>query len=459
MTIRNKILLAFSASAILLTAISFIIVYWLFSAYREEEFQQQQNEKIQVTIRLIDHFKQQSEEISYMVDAQDIHDFYDEKLLIYDDTKQLIFSSLDDLAIGKRKEILNELSPAVRWIEAKEHQYDLVGVYLENNGKSYYAISKAYDALGYDKLDFLRQILIIIFLIIVVSVLIISLYLANHLSRPINRLAFLLNRYNLNEASGTPLKNKTSTKELRYLTDRFNELLKRSGEAFAFQKNTINHISHQLKTPVAVLVSELEKLQRQHNISTIKQDLKKQTRKAKSLGDIISTLLEIAKIESGKNFLQQPIRIDEIIFDLLEHFKSPYPDFDFHLTFSPESFTESQMEIKGSALLFKQALENILHNCIVYSESPRASVTISTSDPQTIKLTITNNGQTLTSDEEKLLFHYFFRGQNSQGKSGNGLGLVLTQKIVHLHQGRIRYLNTNGLNSFEISFPLAKCFH
>src|SRR5690606_5124353 len=120
MTIRNKILLAFSASAILLTAISFIIVYWLFSAYREEEFQQQQNEKIQVTIRLIDHFKQQSEEISHMVDAQDIHDFYDEKLLIYDDTKQLIFSSLDDLAIGKRKEILNELSPAVRWIEAKE---------------------------------------------------------------------------------------------------------------------------------------------------------------------------------------------------------------------------------------------------------------------------------------------------------------------------------------------------
>ena len=99
MNIRNKILGAFSVSAILLTAIAFGIVYWLFSAYREEAFQQQQSEKIQATLKLIEHFKQQSEEISYIMDAQDIHDFYDEKLLIYDGNKSLNFSRLEDLAI------------------------------------------------------------------------------------------------------------------------------------------------------------------------------------------------------------------------------------------------------------------------------------------------------------------------------------------------------------------------
>lgn len=456
MNIRNKILFAFSASTILLVSIAFIIVYWLFSAYREEEFQQQQNEKIHSTIKLVDRFKKQSETISYIMDAQDINDFYDEKLLIYDGTKELVFSSLDDLNINKRKEILNELSPGKRWIETKESDYDLVGVYIENSGKSYYAISKAYDALGYDKLIFLRQALIIIFVVIVVIVLFISLYLANNLSRPINRLTYLLKQYDFNQEEGVPLDNRTSTKELKYLTEHFNKLLQRTREAFTFQKNTINHISHQLKTPVAVLVSELEKIQQQDDIALIKEELHAQIQRAKSLGDIISILLEISKIESGKNFREQNIRIDEIIFGLLEYFKPLYPAFNFHLSFIPESFTEQQMEIKGNELLLKQSLENLLHNCIMYSGDHQAFLTIDTAVPRQIKITITNNGKIITDEDHKLLFHYFFRGQNSSGKSGNGLGLVLAQKIIHLHLGRIAYSNNNGVNTFELTLPAAQ---
>lgn len=456
MSIRNKILLAFSASAILLTAISFIIVYWLFSAYREEAFQQQQSEKIQATLKLIEHFKQQSEEISYIMDAQDIHDFYDEKLLIYDGTKALVFSSLDDLAIERRKEVLHELSPARRWIETKENQYDLVGVYLESNGKSYYAISKAYDALGYDKLDFLQRILVIIFIVIIAIVLLISFYLANHLSKPINQLAYHLSRYDLNEALNVRLKIKTSTKELGYLTDRFNELLARTQEAFTFQKNTINHISHQLKTPVAILVSELEKLQSQNIGTPMKGNLAAQIQQAKSLGDIISTLLEIAKIESRTPEQHPTIRLDEIVFDLLEQVQTLHPRFQWQLSFLPEAFTERQMEVKGKELLLKHALENLLSNCVLYSPNAQARVTIDTRNNGQIIVTISNDGDPITEAEQKRLFHYFFRGKNSSGKPGNGLGLVLAQKIVEYHQGQISYSSAGSCNTFVITLPVAR---
>ncbi len=452
MNIRNKILLSFSASTILLTGISFVIIFLLFSEYRKKEFQQQQKEKINVTIKLIDRFKKKSEELSYIMDEQDIHDFYDEKLLIYDNDKELVFSSLDDLAIEKRKEILNELSPNKIWIEAKEHAYDLVGIYVETDGKVYYAISKAYDAWGYDKLAFLRKILIITFVVIVISVLFTSLFFANHISKPINRLAFLLSQYNLNGAhNNRPIENQTTTKELQYLTKRFNELLAHTKEVFVFQKNTINHISHQLKTPVTVLVSELEKIQQKDDIDSIKEDLIVQTQQAKSLGDIITTLLEIAKVESGNNFQLQSIRIDEIIFDLLEYFKSLYPDFNFHLTFLPELFTEQQMEIKGNELLLKQAIENLLHNCIMYSKDGRARIAINTSHPKQLKIIILNNGKIISDEEQKFLFHYFFRGQNSSGKSGNGLGLVLTKKIMELHLGQITYSSNRNTNTFELT--------
>jgi two-component system, OmpR family, sensor histidine kinase ArlS len=87
MKIRNKILIYFSTTVIALTAISLTIIYILFSEYREEEFQQQQNEKIHTTIKLIEKFKRESATISYLIDQQDINDFYDEKLLVYDSNK------------------------------------------------------------------------------------------------------------------------------------------------------------------------------------------------------------------------------------------------------------------------------------------------------------------------------------------------------------------------------------
>lgn len=114
MKIRDKILIYFSSTVIVLAAISFSLVYILFSEYREEEFQQQQNEKIKYTVGLVSEFQQMSEELALMLDAQDIHDFYDEKLLIFNSKKELIFSSLDSLPIAKTNQILNRLSPTTQ---------------------------------------------------------------------------------------------------------------------------------------------------------------------------------------------------------------------------------------------------------------------------------------------------------------------------------------------------------
>src|SRR5690606_31215629 len=101
MKIRNKILFYFSSTVIVLSAISLIIVFVLFSEHREEEFQQQQFSKIKYTIGLVDEFNKMSAEVSRLLDKQDIHDFYDEKMLIYDNHKNLIFSSIDSLDISK----------------------------------------------------------------------------------------------------------------------------------------------------------------------------------------------------------------------------------------------------------------------------------------------------------------------------------------------------------------------
>ncbi|HLW07679.1 MAG TPA: hypothetical protein VKY45_08945, partial [Marinilabiliaceae bacterium] len=134
MRIRNKILIYFSSTVVVLLAISLTIIYILFSEYREEEFQQQQYEKIKYTIGLIAEFKEMSEELAYLLDAQDIHDFYDEKLLVFNNEKELVFSSLDSLEVLSTERMLSNLSISNNWIETKEEDYDVIGVHVINRG-------------------------------------------------------------------------------------------------------------------------------------------------------------------------------------------------------------------------------------------------------------------------------------------------------------------------------------
>ena len=456
MKIRNKILIYFSSTVVVLTAISFTVIYLLFSEYREEEFQQRQKEKVQFTVELMTDYIEMSEDLSRIMDELTIHDFYDEKMLVFDGKKDLIFSSIDDLSIEGYNKILNELSPANRWIETKEEDYDVIGIYLERNQKSYYAVSKAYDAFGYSKMYFLRNVLIGIFAGISVIVVFISLGLSNKISKPITALAEKLNKFDMSSENSTEIQTETSSYELKNLTEKFNELLKRTNESFSFQKHTIHHISHELKTPIAVLVSELEKLKSYADIEEIKSVLDSQVNKAKSLGSIINVLLEISKVESGQEIRKQNIRIDELIFDIIQELKIVYADFNFELNYFPDEIDEHRLNLNVNELLVRQALKNLMTNCVAYSNNSKAAIKLNCSSSEKLNISLSNSGKPVLKDEEKYLFNHFFRGENSRDKTGFGLGLVLTKRIIKLNSGTITYSNpSDNLNVFEVQFPLS----
>jgi len=453
--LRNKILFYFSSTVIILTALTLIAIFWISSAFREESFQQQQYQKIKYTITLLKEHQEQAEQLSMLLDEQDIRDFYDEKLYIYDSNKSQIFESVDSLEIYKINSILNQLSPSLRWVETKENKYDIVGVYYETKGKAYYAISKAYDAAGYANTAFLGKILIIIFIAMVLIVLLLSLYLSNIIAQPILRLTKGINEFEPNQDALQVIDFKSTTYELQELKDKFNELLQRAHEYMSFQKNTIHHISHELKTPIAILVSELERLKKEDNINVLQSRAEQLSKKAASLGDIISALLQISKLESGQQIHQETFRVDELLFDIIAELNIVNPDFNFDIRYIPEQFDESLLELHANKMLIKQAFQNLLINAIQYADNESATVLIDARQKQSLHICISNSGHTISTSEQQYIFDYFFRGQNSQHISGFGLGLVFTQKIFQIHKAEISYRSeAPGMNYFEISFPI-----
>lgn len=457
MKIRNKILLYFSITVNVLTAISFVIIYLLFAEYREEEFTQQQSERINTSLQLLTEIKQEDEEIQETMDILTVYDYYDEKLLIFNSDKEPLYVSKEDIPDPDIPAILNNLSTDQQWYKTKEGFYDIVGIYTEIRGRGFFAISKAHDAFGYTKLFFLRNVLIGIFIVIAIAVFLISQYLSNKISRPIAALTNTLNKYDLGDEKSEELQTESTTFEIVQLTDRFNDLLKRTREAFAFQKHTVHHISHQLKTPIAVLVSELERIKQLSSEKPIKQELHHQVIKAKSLGSIINVLLEISKIESGTEITRQEKRLDEVIFDVMDELNIIYPDYTFEVNFTPHEFDESRLIIPLNPVLISQVFQNLLTNCIAYSTDSKGEIIIDCHSPDLLTIRIANTGNPISEDETKLMFNHFFRGQNSQNQSGFGLGLVLTKKILELNNASIVYKNpTESLNIFELKFPLKK---
>ena len=455
MKIRNKILIYFSTTVIALTAVSFTIIYFLFSDYREEEFLQQQNERIITTLQLLTELKQDDEDIQETMDILTIYDFYDEKLLIFNEQKESLYISKEDIPNPDIESVLSNLSPQNEWFKTKEGKYDIIGTHTIKKGKSYYAISKAYDDFGFTKMFFLRNALAAIFLFIVFTVIFVSQVLSRKISKPITTLTEKLNNYDLGVESNE-LIIETSSFEIKQLTERFNELLKKTNEAFAFQKHTIHHISHQLRTPISVLVSELERVSALSAAKEIKPEIEKQAIKAKSLGSIINALLQISKIESGQQIKVQPLRIDEMFFDVIEEFNSIFPDFHFEVNYTPDEVFENRLLINVNQVLIRQVVQNLLENCVSYSNNSEASIIFDCSDRSTLKIQIYNAGNPISAEEESLLFNHFFRGKNSKRKIGFGLGLVLAKKILELNSATIAYDNPSGnVNLFEICFPLS----
>ncbi|MBL0310498.1 MAG: hypothetical protein IPP77_12750 [Bacteroidetes bacterium] len=154
MKIRNKILIYFSSTVISLVGVTFFIIYLFFSANREEQFQQRQKQKISTTLYFLSEIRKTDEELIEAIDHLTINDLFDEKLLLFNDKKELIYSSVDDTPVPVSKEMLSKLDSKNRWVETKDGLYDVIGTYIEQNGKTYFGISKAYDTFGYAKLFF-----------------------------------------------------------------------------------------------------------------------------------------------------------------------------------------------------------------------------------------------------------------------------------------------------------------
>ncbi len=455
MTLKRKIAINVSIAFSVLFGLASTFIYISFSTFRKEEFKNRLEEKALSTAKLLVEVKEIDGQILKLISQNRIDRLYKEKTLVFDGQYKLIYNSLDDSKISWTKNDLVKLNNEKSYFIDKNGK-ETLGIFFPFKQGDYYVLISAEDIYGYSKMEYLLYSLIVTYFIGVLLVWIFTYFFIKKQLNPLDVFQQKITSISAN-ALNVHLEENNSNDEINLLTQAFNKMLTRLENAFTTQKEFTSNASHELYTPLTRISLQLENLihSEKHSENTLNY-LKSINNDVHQIADLINSLLLLAKVNKEsiiKTF--DKIRIDEIIFEANEQVKKINSNFNLDFDIQIADDIDNPMEVLGVKPLLKIAFTNLLKNACLYSSNNKAQVIINHIEQKTIKVTVSNEGKTLTLEEQKKIFEPFMRGENSIQIQGSGLGLPIVKRILDYHNAAICYHAIDkNTNQFEVSFSI-----
>lgn len=227
-------------------------------------------------------------------------------------------------------------------------------------------------------------------------------------------------------------------------------------EAWAQQRQFVSDASHELKTPLTVILTDAEmlksprfdeahKAQFVDNILTMSNQMR----------GLVESLLQLARVDNGaiQKMPLQHIDLSGLVSDELLTFEALF--FEKGLTLAED--IADGITVHGSAQHLKQVVEILLDNAQKYSE-PHGTVrvTLQKSGAHHCLLSVADPGDAISPEDLRKIFQRFYRIDEARAMNHSyGLGLSIAENIVKNHKGRIWAESADGINTFRVELPMA----
>ena len=229
-------------------------------------------------------------------------------------------------------------------------------------------------------------------------------------------------------------------------------VIKPVATAWDQQRQFVADASHELKTPLSVIMANAELMQG--------EDTGEEERRTYS-GNILSTtyqmrslvenMLEMARVDNGTvkmNFTY--VDFSQLVSDAALSFQLLYEEKGQGLRCA----VHDDIEIRGSEQHLYQVMDVLLDNALKYS-APGGMVSINlVGSGKNCTLSVASPGEPISGEDLKNIFKRFYRADKARVMNGSyGLGLAIAESIVEAHKGKIWAESENGYNTFFVQLP------
>jgi PAS domain S-box-containing protein len=236
-------------------------------------------------------------------------------------------------------------------------------------------------------------------------------------------------------------------------------LYQQAQAAIRLRDQFLSIASHELKTPLTVLLGNSQMLERRAANNPNMQDRERRAIRvivdqARRLSTMISGLLDISRIEMGQLSIRRtPLDLGQLALRVVEEIQPSLERHSIEVSVGPEALT-----VAGDALRLEQVLQNLIGNAIKYSPTG-GTVTVGVEKrADQACLSVSDQGIGIPQAALEHLFNRFYRADNVDPDriSGVGIGLFVVKEIVTLHGGSVSVESVEGQGScFTICLPLA----
>ena len=229
----------------------------------------------------------------------------------------------------------------------------------------------------------------------------------------------------------------------RYLTI---WIIKPVKESFSKQKQFIADASHELKTPLSVIVASSEAIDITNQNS---KWLKNIEYEANRMNLLISKLLDLAKSERMEEIVLVNNNLSKAVELSLLTFEGRAFEKDIKLSYEIEDNINILMDEDS----IKELVEILLDNAIKHSKK-NGNIKVSLKKDSQVTLLVQNEGEPIPKGEEEKIFERFYRVDKSRNRKDNryGLGLAIAKNIVLSHKGKIKASSLDGVTTFQVTF-------
>ncbi|KTD95712.1 ATP-binding protein [Pseudoalteromonas sp. H71] len=336
--------------------------------------------------------------------------------------------------------LLDKNKQPIRGRYLDELTYINTPIIVNNIAVGYIAVSKRDGLVDGYELDFLEQQTNYLWLIAIAAALftlLLTFLLSRHLVSPVKQIA--TGMHQLTQGNFTTKLTLDRKDELGQLSEDFNVLALTLAKDEKVRKRWLANISHELRTPMSILLGELEAMLlgvREPNT----QNISSANDEAMHLKRLIDDLHMLNSAElGGMHYTMQPTDLTLLLNTIEQKYQVLFEQHAINI-YVLNSAKQAIVQADKTRLL--QLFDNILMNAVHYAKCTTISITaenISKKGQSFIELTIEDNGVGVEPSHLAHLFEYLYRvdGARNRQKGGAGLGLSICKHIVEGHHGEI----------------------